>query len=971
MMHPEMDERPRRWHETLRQSVENPFQSDRLKCGPMRALEHRTRINSPADRRALWIYFAWQLGVRVALLVLGKFLSNWRYGVGNHYFALLIFVSVISCARGVLFDRSPLVRWITYLLICPLLAAPAFLFDRPYYDYALGIAAVCLLADRLATHHFYSLTLTLLPRRKQWARLLWQNRLHLLDRAERRIAFYLLAVSSPLLFYSWVLYERQAPVEYMYGDDLFILAPVVAMSLGLAFLLEPTINFLYSQPVLHPLVLLRITGRVLLDWATYNLHNRAVPGVFVSPAGPIRPRLQLLFGALILIAVPNAELSFYTRVNYPPDESPRANVALSSSSEIHLEPYQKALLAKMDERERREFLANLPASVEAEETGQLRVFLDVDDQRTQQEMNEFDIRVSYLALLVMSSPISIPILALIPAFLLSAGVFLLGIMPAIARAHSEALDRGATLDQTLTLDAAAWEQFVTLLQSSPVELEKKSFFLGLNAADGSPVTVPRSVFEEHAHFLGDSGSGKTALGLAPLISQMIRSQDCSVVIIDLKGDDPALLENARLEAERAGLRFRWFTNELGKATYVFNPLLQRHLGELSLYQRTDLLTASLGLQYGTDYGRGFFSDANAELLYHALRARPETNSFVELANVLKQREPFLMVSNQLKMAGSHLAAIVTRLASTEALNTRPGPDVDPALLEAAIDMRQAFEEPQVIYFHLSSALGTATSAEIARMAMFSLLTSSKFVEGKRRQVFLIVDEFQRAVSNNLELFLQTARSMNIGVILANQSLSDLRKPGVDIVSTVRTNTRYRQLFAIGEMHDLQEAVYTSGETLLHSRGWSEALGLTVLGGAGGIKSLSYSEVVSPRIRVNDLLLASDHPRQSVCHVRRGEGHAQFGGMPFILESTYHITPQEYTTRKEAEWPKQSSETFTPTLATTDPIASQTKGRKSKDKSSDGGKSPVKILIDSLNEHYEEQKAAKEKTADQSPSTPEE
>jgi hypothetical protein len=440
---------------------------------------------------------------------------------------------------------------------------------------------------------------------------------------------------------------------------------------------------------------------------------------------------------------------------------------------------------------------------------------------------------------------------------------------------------------------------------------------------------------------------------------MIQSRDCSVVVIDLKGDDPSLFENARLEAERAGLKFRWFTNELAKATYVFNPLLQRHLRELSLYQRTDLLTASLGLQYGTDYGRGFFSDANAELLYHALRARPHLGSFRELSQVLKEREPFRTVSAQLKMAGSHLAAIVTRLGSTEALNARPGEAASPDVLAASIDMRQAFEEPQVIYFHLASALGTATSAEIARMAMFSLLSAAKFVEGKRKQVFLIVDEFQRAVSNNLELFLQTARSMDIGVILANQSLSDLRKPGVDIVSTVRTNTRYRQLFAVGEMNDLEEVIRTSGETLLHRKAWSEVLGLTIFGAAGGLRSRSISEEVSPRLRVNDLLLASDHPLQSVCHVRRGEGFAQYGGMPFIIQSTYHISPEEYLKRKQAAWPTESSETFTPTLSTTDPIAAQAAPTGDSNVSeSEAAKNAADRLFKDLDDQYHEQVAAR-------------
>ena len=73
----------------------------------------------------------------------------------------------------------------------------------------------------------------------------------------------------------------------------------------------------------------------------------------------------------------------------------------------------------------------------------------------------------------------------------------------------------------------------------------------------------------------------------------------------------------------------------------------------------------MGLQYGTDYGRGYFSDANAELLFHAFQARPEMASFDELQDVLADRYTLRMVSNQLIQAGSHIRAIVSRLAATE------------------------------------------------------------------------------------------------------------------------------------------------------------------------------------------------------------------------------------------------------------------------------------------------------------------
>jgi hypothetical protein len=257
-------------------------------------------------------------------------------------------------------------------------------------------------------------------------------------------------------------------------------------------------------------------------------------------------------------------------------------------------------------------------------------------------------------------------------------------------------------------------------------------------------------------------------------------------------------------------------------------------------------------------------------------------------------------------------------------------------------------------------LGTATTAEIARMAMFSLLSAAKFVSRDRRQVYLIVDEFQRVVSNNLELFLQTARSMKIGVILANQSLGDLKKPDADIVSTVRTNTRFRQLFAVGEMHDLQEAILTSGETLIHNRSWSENIGMAVGPIMGRILSRSFSETTAPRLRVNDLLLASDHPLQSVVQVRRGDGYAQYGGMPFVMNSAYHISPEEYEIRRSAAWPENVPGTFTPTLATTDPVAFEQRG--APDQKSGASPSLVEFLR-SLDTTYEMQKATRHPSPD--------
>ena len=171
-------------------------------------------------------------------------------------------------------------------------------------------------------------------------------------------------------------------------------------------------------------------------------------------------------------------------------------------------------------------------------------------------------------------------------------------------------------------------------------------------------------------------------------------------------------------------------------------------------------------------------------------------------------------------------------------------------------------------------------------------------------MYLFIDEFQRIVAHNLELILQTARSMNIGVILANQTLMDLKVPGADLIPTVRANTRFKQIFAASDLTEQQEIVHTSGETVVFTHSMAEYFGLGAAGGA--TKLLGATETITPRLRPNDVLLASDHPLQSIVYITRGHGYAQFGGMPFVMTSAYHVTYDEYD---------RPGETITPHLRT--------------------------------------------------------
>ena len=154
--------------------------------------------------------------------------------------------------------------------------------------------------------------------------------------------------------------------------------------------------------------------------------------------------------------------------------------------------------------------------------------------------------------------------------------------------------------------------------------------------------------------------------------------------------------------------------------------------------------------------------------------------------------------------------ISERLASFEALNVSKNSTPNESVCQNNMDPSQLFSNQEIFYFHLSTTLGPGSSPEIARLAMFMLLTSATLAQN-RRQVYLVIDEFQRVAAHNVEAILQIARSMNVGVILANQSMTDLKRD--NLVHVVEANCRYRQWYAVSSPDEQLRLSKSSGETL--------------------------------------------------------------------------------------------------------------------------------------------------------------
>lgn len=452
------------------------------------------------------------------------------------------------------------------------------------------------------------------------------------------------------------------------------------------------------------------------------------------------------------------------------------------------------------------------------------------------------------------------------------------------------LPRYAKAVEALKSPVTDWQGYVSRLQHSKNPVAREHLWLGVHATEDYPILLHRGILGEHAHLLGDSGSGKTALGMAPMLAQLISAEDSAVVILDLKGDMP-LFQTAQAGA---GSRFKFFTNEVERATHAFNPFTSLASEHISLNQVCEVFLSALGLEHGEGYGRSYYSRVARNLLAKTIHEYPDIASFEELRDKVGK---FTSSSSDEKDA-FELIAVVESLAGVPQINHTAKDQV----LDNAIDMVQVLKNREVVYFWLPAAIETASVREIAKLALYTLFTSayqSQREQSNSPRVWVFIDEFQHVASLNFKLLLQQARSMSMGMILANQTDSDLWTKEADLKGTVQSNTRFKQIFAISNYEERESLSKASGETLYYTNRFDADGEVT-----------SMHEHVGPRLMANDIISLSDEKDTSIAIIGRGEGYSQFGGYAFAVRCDYHITKEEYERRKGAAWPTSNANTLT-------------------------------------------------------------
>lgn len=673
-------------------------------------------------------------------------------------------------------------------------------------------------------------------------------------------------------------------------------------------------------PVTEPGLILKVTWKSIRAFVCYNRHETNAAGVFRFPTKALRPPLvrdvcfacSLAFLTTALVAVsttsPRAWVESH-REDWQWGSQPKASgePALTESEKLFLSQLPKekhaSYLASKRTGEREQASAAWRENIGSGLFGFLRWLL-----------------ITLFICWIGPSVIFFAVLWFIGGRLLTAYYLALEAPDAYelpTQPTEEELAKGA-------FQTTPWDNRIERIIWSRDKLETEHFYLGTSIEGDYPILLHERLLQHHAHILGDTGSGKTALGVAPLLTQLIAREDCSVLIIDLKGD-AALFAASRAEANRAGIPFKWFTNITERSSFVFNPLKQSHVPTLTSNQLTQGILQALSLEYGQDYGRGHFSALN-EIVSKAYLKQHKTHvgSFRNLYSLMSDKDSFRgIVDQEDQKQTRQLVNTFEKLGDVLPMNVTEADESGPEVIKEQIDMKDLLRKKQVVYFYLSSSLEPTTVSAIAKLAMFSLMSAAdQRKEGENNRVYVFVDEFQRVITENVTIFFEQARSKRLHFILANQTIGQLEKSGVDLTDVVESCTSFKQSFRASDETSIKRLIETSGEGLYHSLQWTQLVNdsfseqaddhLSIQTAMGqsldGRAEAKVTEAEGPRLEKNTIIEVSALPLASFVRTTEGSGYTQFSGYWTTVFSEFHITKALYGIREQAPWPAKDDRT---------------------------------------------------------------
>lgn len=341
---------------------------------------------------------------------------------------------------------------------------------------------------------------------------------------------------------------------------------------------------------------------------------------------------------------------------------------------------------------------------------------------------------------------------------------------------------------------------------APSEAMGHELVLGVNTFQGKEtvVTVPPLARLEHTHVIGATGTGKSTLLLNLILQDIAEGQ--GLAVLDPHGD---LIDDIleRVPASRVGdiIVFDPSDEEwpVGFNLFAANSEIERNLlasDAVAMFRR---LSTSWGDAMTTVLGQAVL----------AMLAHPEAATLVDLRRFLVDegfRSRFLagipdpeigyFWAKEFPLIGARsFGPILTRLDTFLRLKL-----IRNIVGQRApkLDLTQVIEGRKVFLARLSKGLIGEENAALLGSLLVSkfqqaALARQRIPQSSRTPFYLYIDEFHNFVTPSVASLLAEGRKFGMGLILAHQSLEQLKALG-QVESAVLGNTYTRVVFRVGD-----------------------------------------------------------------------------------------------------------------------------------------------------------------------------
>lgn len=327
----------------------------------------------------------------------------------------------------------------------------------------------------------------------------------------------------------------------------------------------------------------------------------------------------------------------------------------------------------------------------------------------------------------------------------------------------------------------------------PERYFKKSekIFLGLNA-QRRPIYCPSELWRSsHCDLIGTTGGGKGVAAGVLLTQAVIQGE--AVIVIDPKDDEwlPHLLAQA---AQRNGVPF--FYIDLTGNTPQWNPFQNKTAFEIEeLFSGAFGQTASGGID---DFHRG----------RDRVCARRFAEIYLENPTKISRVYSQLLVKfpNEMKEANKFRDDL-SEITSLPSINTSNG-----------LNIKNAIHSGSVIY--VRGSMRNPRALKLQKMFVISVIQHcEKRDRETARHVCLFLDEFKYLISKPSLEALGAIRDKRAHVILAHQSLGDLRDCPKDlspesVVSSINENCRLKFAYKVNDPDTADWLSRMSGQILV-------------------------------------------------------------------------------------------------------------------------------------------------------------